>query len=214
MIMGYQRSGTNALLKSLGSDPEITAINESAESEFFKDWLLRPEPGIRDALYGIPGTVLLKPISEATYRDVSEIFGEYRDYDLRVVWIYRDPVNVYYSCVMKWGMGVEDFLDEWKRSNQRVLESLREYGQRIVMVKYEDITASPDIFFKACRFLGINGKYLFRKDNAEGRKDLSPELIEKIEKSTSELLAELDRRRMFKPKARGKRISELFGINK
>ena len=70
MLMGYQRSGTNVFFDSLASDPSLNSHNESMDNGFFSEWRLRGEGEVREVLAGLPGTVLLKPISEPTYRDI------------------------------------------------------------------------------------------------------------------------------------------------
>lgn len=101
-VMGVQRSGTNALRRSLSLSPGVIAFNEAEDSEYFHNWYLRPEPDIREHLMAVPLPVLFKPISETLRRPLADIIEEYADYDLSVVWIYRDPLNVYYSTAKRW----------------------------------------------------------------------------------------------------------------
>ncbi len=74
---------------------------ENVDSPFYKNFRLRPEAEIRPLLAQIRGTVLLKPISETFDRSVKEVLAEYKNYQLRVVWIYRDLVNVLYSMLRR-----------------------------------------------------------------------------------------------------------------
>ena len=199
MLMGYQRSGSNVFFNSLASDPSLNSYNESMDNGFFCEWRLRGEEEVREVLAGFPGTVLLKPISEPTYRDVNGVFEEYSAYDLWVAWIYRDPVNVYHSWAVKWGSSVDQIVEEWLRSNERILQCLPKYSDRIVIVKYEDLVLSRKLFIQACDFLGVKGKYQFRKDSGNGRHSLSKELIKDIDERTAEILSRMDEHRSFTP---------------
>jgi hypothetical protein len=123
MIMGVQRSGTTALFDALAAAPGISPRNESKSDTIYDDYFLRPEPEIRAVLHSLPGTVLLKPVRESERRTPLQVAEEYRDYDLRIIWLYRDPVNVFFSYVrLGW---CEDspaaalwFAMEWSNRNE------------------------------------------------------------------------------------------------
>jgi hypothetical protein len=88
MVIGFQRSGTNALFDSLAGDRNILSFNEVAESEIYRNFYLKPEPEIRSILQA-GKSVLLKPISETKRRNVEDLFQEYAAYDVRVLHIHR-----------------------------------------------------------------------------------------------------------------------------
>src|SRR5919201_116659 len=134
MVMGVQRSGTTALFRCLEHDPTVTPFMEMDRDAIYRGFYLRPEPQIRMTLRRAPGTVLLKPISETYRRTVSDVFDEFHAYDVKVVWIYRDPVDVVYSMreegwIGRWQLTLE--CRDWVRRNQLALQSLRAHGDRI-----------------------------------------------------------------------------------
>lgn len=200
MVMGVQRSGTNALFNSFAKDTNFRAFNECDDSEIFYEWNLRPECEIRSILRG-SGPVLLKPVNETDFRSVTDVIREYKDYDVWIPWIYRDPVNVYYSWLTKWNMpSVDEFIEMWNRRNQSILTILPDFGSRIGIVRYEDLVADPQVFYRACGFFSITGEYLFREDSESGRRNLSNRVITEIEQGTTQILNNLNKSRTFKPR--------------
>lgn len=125
MIMGFQRSGTTALFDTLASAPGVSPRHEHADDDIYDDYFLRPEPDVRPVLMALPGTVLLKRVRESRRRSPLEVAEEHHDYDLTIIWPYRDPVNVYRSWVEKFwvksrpqGMG-----QQWVTRNEYCLAS-------------------------------------------------------------------------------------------
>ncbi len=201
MIMGVQRSGTNALFRSLARDSRYTSCNESADSSIFKHWYLKSEPEIRPFLLKTSRPLLIKPISETIRRGVEDVFREFEDYDIWIPWIYRDPVNVYYSHTQRWPdrKNARRFAEEWNRRNHAILRVLRTFGNRIGIVKYEDLVAHPGVFQQVCQFFDVDGTSEFRTDSAAGRKTLGDRLITELERDTSAVIGSLDAARRFLP---------------
>lgn len=198
MVMGVQRSGTTILLKCLSKDRNISTFNED-HSDFFKNYFLRPLSKIELQVRKINKLILLKPISETIVRSINDIFEEYKEYDVWIPWIYRDPVNVYYShllniCAFQ---KVDDFIDSWNKRNQKILSVLPKYGHKILIFRYEDIISSDRIFFELCQSLKINGQFLFGDDPSAGIKNLSSELKRRIYRGTYKTLAELNKNRFY-----------------
>ena len=200
LLMGVQRSGTNALFKSLSSSVAVRAYNESVDSPMFLDLDLRPEPEVRPVLESDPRPALLKPISETRCRSVADVLDEWGRHDVRVVWTYRDPVNCYHSHIVRWAgfRGRPDaFAAQWEARNRSVLDALASHGDRIALVRYEDLAVDAGVLGDLCSFLGIPGCYLFRADRAAGRQLVAPQEQRLIDGQTGEVLAELDRNRRF-----------------
>lgn len=194
-IMGVQRSGTNALFKSLTSSPAVLGVNEAPDSDFFEQVLLRPEPALRPHLQAWAGPVVLKPISETTRRSVAAVMAEFAAYDLRVAWIYRDPVNCFHSHVVRWQGFRErpgDFAAHWSQRNRSLLDALPEHHDRLAVVRYEDIVEDPAVFADLREWLDVPGSYLFRPDRGEGRHQQPAEVQAAIDAGTAEVLAALD----------------------
>ncbi len=205
MLMGCQRSGTNALFDALAADGSVASFNEHKSNDFYDDFYLKPLSAIQQLLDRSQSTVLLKPITETIKRSILDVFEEFRDYNLLIPFIYRDPVNVFYSHFwmhLYLGFGVLDapqFIGLWNRRNACVLEALDKYPERVALVKYEDLIDDPQVFFDLCRFLGIRGKYNFRNDSMEGRRLLPMVVQEQLIESTGSMLAALNNRRSFRP---------------
>lgn len=212
-VMGVQRSGTNALRQSLSLSPGVVGYNESEESEFFKDWFLRPEPELRARLAAVPGIVLLKPISETLRRSVSSLFDEFAGYDLSVVWIYRDPVAVHRSTRAHPVLGkrfadggsdgVARFVDEWCTRNRSALDAAASRGPRVSIVSHRDLCHDHLVFRSLCAHLGLAvADNLFRRD-ARGTTEAEPgDVADAIRRDTAEVWHALEEARSFRARGR------------
>ncbi|HJL19073.1 MAG TPA: sulfotransferase domain-containing protein [Sandaracinaceae bacterium LLY-WYZ-13_1] len=204
-VMGVQRSGTNALRRSLSLSPSIVAFNEAKEDELYDDWFLRPEPEIRDLLKAVPLPVLLKPISETLERSLSEVMEEFAAYDLHVVWIYRDPVNVYHSTVTRWPhkKDVGTFIEQWNARNLGAAEAMDRYGEQITVVRYRDLVKDYLVFRNLCERLGIRqGENLFSRDSRAGYEHQPEEVQQEILSETASAWTKMESLRAFRPRRR------------
>ena len=193
-VMGVQRSGTNALFKSLERGAKH-AFNEADDSPLFTGFYLRDDAVVCRVLDGLSGVVLAKPISETKRRSVNDVFAAYANYDLSVIWIYRDPVNCYASHIERW-TGFRDrpeaFATAWSQRNQSVLDALGSHGDRITLVRYEDLTRSPAMVVSLGASVGLRIRSKFRRDHRRGRRELSREVVSVIEEGTQGVLQALD----------------------
>lgn len=203
MVMGVQRSGTTALFRSLALDWDLIGIDESDEKAF-DNFFLKPEQEIRPILNALPGAVLLKPISETFIRSVADVFEEYKAYDLKVIWIYRDPIKVFYSRYIKGWVKLDttsivSFIRSWNRRNSLMLQCLPVYSSEIAIVSYDDLITDSQVFYDLCDYFDLHGMYLFRQDSSTGRKNLSKTYKAMIDVATFPVLNQLKRARRFKP---------------
>ncbi len=198
--MGVQRSGTNALFKCLTSDPAVEGHNEAPDNIYFEDVLLRPLDQLRPHLDAQARPLVLKPISETNRRGLDELLTELAPWDPRVVWIYRQPLNCYQSHVERW-QGFRDrpaaFAEHWSARNRLALRALADHGERIAVVRYEDLIADPAVFAALCSWLELPGAYLFRPDRGRGEAQ-AEEVQAQIDHGTAEVLALLDEARRFR----------------
>lgn len=192
-VLGSQRSGTNVLRQSLSLDPYVQGFNEKKNSELYVGWALRPEPEIRAFLSRCPHTVLLKPIQSVIRRPVADFLAEFNDYNLRVAWIYRDPVAVFRSRGERWSYKAEagPFITEWNRINKSVMDA---NDPRVAVVCYDQLTADPRVFKALCQNLGIKGENLFHSGRSveEVESSLSEDDVADIRKQTHQQLERLD----------------------
>jgi hypothetical protein len=204
MVMGIQRSGTNALFRALSADPALVSFNESDNGPWYDKMFLRPETELRVHLSSIPGPVLLKPISETKRRSVRAVLDEFEAYRPQVVWIYRDPVNCFYSHTERWSGFVGDpagFVSHWCHRNQMLLDAVSDFTDQIAVIRYGDLIADPHVFGDLQTKLGVQGRYRFRADRAAGRRDLDRNVQECIDSGCAPTLRELDQARSFTPSA-------------
>ncbi len=203
MVMGVQRSGTTALFRSLAHDPALTAFHESPDDAIYYLYRLRPMREIAPIFDATPGAILLKPINETFDRSLEDLRKEYRNYALKIVWIYRDPVNVLVSMSRKgWlptDLAGEPGAGNWVARNRLALQFQKSHPDLIVVVRYEDLIADRNIFRSLCESLGVNGMPVFRPDRGTGRRDLSPSSQRAIDVVTGPTLRVLDAARSFRP---------------
>ena len=207
MVMGVQRSGTSALFESLAYDESLTPFNESIDSLIYYQYRLRPVPEIAPLLDATPGPVLLKPISETLHRSLEELVAEHHDYEVRMVWIYRDPVNVFYSMhrqgwVPSFDITHPCYSSEWVQRNQLALQFQRSHPNQIVFIRYKDCATDPLIFRQIATWLGVKGRSVFRSDSNQGRRRLPPAEQQKIDRRVGPTLDKLDAIRTFRPRRR------------
>lgn len=184
MIMGVQRSGTTALFDILANAHGVSACPESPGDAIYDDFYLRPEPEIREVLHAMPGTVLLKPVRESERRTPLAVAEEYADYNLRIIWLYRDPVNVYHSyCRLGWSdassSAAVTFASQWMRRNQEAMDHVRQLGRQLMVVCYEDLTSDRSLIHALAAELQLQVSENLRGDTAMGRRSV-PEDIQRV----------------------------------
>jgi hypothetical protein len=205
MVMGVQRSGTTALFRSLASDKSLTSFDENIDNAIYYAYRLRPLPEIAQLLEAAPRAVLLKPLSETFYRGLDELLAEYAEYDLRVVWLYRDPVNVLYSMHRQGWLPLSEIVDpmyvsQWERRNQLALRFQQQHRGKIAILRYEDCFTDPQVFRELTEWLQVRSSLLFRKNSGKGRAKVSVAAQQKIDAMTERTLLTLDNARTFKPR--------------
>ena len=202
MILGFQRSGTTALFETLASAPGVSPRHEHANDDLYDDFFLRPEPQIRPVLAVLPGTVLLKPVRESRRRSPLEVAEEYRDYDLTMIWLYRDPVNVYQSWLEKqWVTNPEGIGQHWVSRNKKCLASRAALGDTLLIVRYEDLVASPASVAALAGRLGLVVESTLRADSNAGRTHVAAVDQQAIDAATRATLEQLDNARSIRPPA-------------
>jgi len=204
MIMGVQRSGTTALFEALAGAPGVSPRHESPSDEIYDDYFLRPEPEIRSVLHALPGTVLLKPVRESERRTPLEVAVEYRDYDLRLVWLYRDPVNVYHSYVrLGWSGDSPDqaswFAAHWAKRNADALSALDSCQKQLLFVSYDDLTNDSNLTSALAKELSICSSMSLRRDFSGGRKVLPASMQKIIDLPTAPVRKALAAARSIRP---------------
>jgi len=212
LVMGTQRSGTTALFKSLAADRRLSAFHEHRNSPVFKEWNLRPVSEVRQVMDSSDSAVLMKPINETTFRSVLRVMDDYQAYDTRVVWIYRDPVDVFCSTIEfflyprrasdRFYAGMEgssdpmdksvEFAELWKRRNEYAVEAQAERPDRVCIVRYEDLIKDPKVFSSLCRWLDVRGQYIFFPNPPRGRSRLPEHVVSQLTGDTGSVLSMLD----------------------
>lgn len=196
MITGYQRSGTNALFDSFKTEA-VDAYNESDDSLVFYNWALRPEKQTRYLLRSTHKPVILKPISETYLRSMDELFDEYADYDVRAIYIFRDPVNVYYSNLKHDPVtyepdAIDFYIEKWNRRNQLGIAVRPDVMARVKYVNYEELIKNERLFEQIKSFLEIPGNKRVDRDSSAGYKNLDPAVVAKIQAGTKPVVDKLN----------------------
>ena len=126
-------------------------------------------------------------------RPVADFLAEFDDYNLRVAWIYRDPVAVFRSRGERWSYKAEagPFITEWNRINKSVMDA---NDPRVAVVCYDQLTADPRVFKALCQNLGVKGENLFHSGRSveEVESSLSEDDVADIRERTHQQLERLD----------------------
>jgi len=140
---------------------------------------------------------LLKPLCETLHRTLEDLREEFGAYALRIVWIYRDPVNVFYSMHREgWvpfnKIGSDSYIEQWKKRNSLAHEFYQRHSDLIAIVRYEDFFVDSDVFRGLCDWLNIESKSFFQADSGNGRRKVPLAVQNKIDLRTAEILLALD----------------------
>jgi cytochrome P450 len=202
MIMGVQRSGTTALFETLATAPGLTSYHEAADDAVYFDYYLRPEPKIRALLQAAPGSVLLKPVRESELRSLHSLLDEYAAYDLQIIWLYRDPVNVLYSYERLGWAGPDTFETlswKWVARNQATMEARPKAQSHLTIVRYEDLLRDPALIHTLAHRFDLKVQSTLETDSNAGRKRMSVEAQKAIDQITATTLLQLDQMRSVRP---------------
>ena len=202
-VMGIQRSGGSTLLNSFKRCRDVSILREK-DDHIFDYFMLRPEKEIRPFLDKSNPITFIEAKSETKRRDVIDLINEFSSYSVKIIWNYRNPVNVYYSRLIKypnkdWVADEMQFCDMWNQRNASVLKAIDQYKNDIAIVKIEDLAESKNAFKKLCDFVGAKGKNKFYRDNINIDKKLSHTIVKNINTHTESILKQLDLNRRFLP---------------
>jgi cytochrome P450 len=194
MIMGMQRSGTTALFETLSTARRLVSHAESPNDPIYDDYFLRPESAIRQVLQSSSSPVLLKPVRELTRRKLVSVIDEYADYDLSILWLYRDPVNVVFSYSAKgWERDATIVALQWIDVNRMLIQLSAAHRPKLTVLRYEDLVSDGSILKALRRKLGIGGHSTLRPDSNAGRAQLPIATQARIDAITSKTLLDLQR---------------------
>jgi hypothetical protein len=172
MIMGMQRSGTTALFETLSTARGLVSHEESPEGPIYDDFFLRPEPALRKFLSSSRSPVLLKPVRETTRRTLVSVIDEYADYELSILWLYRDPVNVIFSHLVQGWLDTTTLTLQWIAINRMLIELPAAYRRHLTVLQYEELVSNGFVLEALKRKLGIRGHSTLRPDSNAGRAQL------------------------------------------
>ena len=219
LIMGLQRSGTTALFKALSADPHVTAFHEHLDNPVFKNWNLRAAEEVNTVVNAVDGPVLMKPINDTMHRSIFDVIADFDTSHVHIVWIYRDPVEIYCSTIQFFSeprkaekgfySSIEEnarpeerfkeFIAMWKRRNTYALDVYRSRPDDITIVRYCDLIADPTVFRDLCRRVGLRGRYIFFPNKPRGHEHLPDAVLEKVTEETAETYATLNQSRTLVP---------------
>jgi hypothetical protein len=193
MIMGMQRSGTTALFETLSTARGLVSHAESPDGPIYDDYFLRPESAIRKVLRSSSSPVLLKPVRESARRTLVSVIDEYADYDLSILWLYRDPVNVVFSYSVKGWLDEMTVMQQWIARNRMLIQLPAAYRPKLTVLRYEDLVGDGSVLKALKRKLGLRGHSTLRPDSNAGRAQLPIAAQARIDAITSETLLDLHR---------------------
>jgi hypothetical protein len=202
-VMGLQRSGGSTLLDAFRRNRNVSILREK-NKRIFDYFMLRPESEIRPLLQKTKLITLIEAKSETKQREVKDLFAEFSEYSVKIIWNYRNPVSVYYSRLIKyphkdWVADEIEFCKMWNQRNASVINALTLFQKDIAIVKLEDLIENKMVFNQLCDFIGVKGRNKFYSEKPTYEKALSDSIITTINEQTSSILAQLGLNRRFIP---------------
>lgn len=170
---GYQRSGTTVLFNSLAAKNRQYSFNESPDSEAFTNKKLSSQAELMPLARRCGGKLIVKPNKLFSMFTLEEIVRRYSNFDIKIVWSFRNPVNVYSSHFqMVRGRGVQEhgesefdqkIVNGWKERNSAILNGLKYRVLPILLVQYEKLIESYDPGQQIARFTGLEYTHRHKK---------------------------------------------------
>jgi len=205
------------MFRCLEKDFNTVGYNESPDSEMFENKnLLSPKiikPVVNKHIEN-DNFVLVKPNKLAHNKQLSDILKQYREFNPSIIWMYRNPINVYYSfCEMvekhqphimeDWRNRISDvFLDDekgWCARQQKAIDSCKSTHEKITVINYQDFLNNPQkILMHLYDRYGINGNSnAVRVDSNKGQKELSESVQQQIWNHCKTVYEKLESLRLY-----------------
>jgi hypothetical protein len=109
---------------------------------------------------------------------VAEAMGRRPDVEYLVIGLVRNPMDVIYSAWSRWRIYPRLKQYEWKREYENLLKARSLFGQRMVMLRYEDMVSDPESLSPILKFIGaedqlarLRDNYLHKRSVAKWRQD-------------------------------------------
>ncbi|MGH8503825.1 MAG: sulfotransferase family protein [Gammaproteobacteria bacterium] len=86
---------------------------------------------------------------------ISECDRRYPDIDFKFIGLIRNPVDTSYSMWRRWRAVPETQQYEWLRAYKNLMKLKMRVGERLHVVRYEELVRNPEAIKKLCDFVGI-----------------------------------------------------------
>ncbi|MGH1365585.1 MAG: sulfotransferase family protein [Calditrichia bacterium] len=101
---------------------------------------------------------------------------QHPDIEFRYIGLVRNPIDALYSMWQRWSAVPERRQFEWLRAHQNLQYLGERAGEKLLTIRYEDITAGPESMKQICKFIGVEwspeiGSDLHRKSVQKWRSD-------------------------------------------
>jgi hypothetical protein len=87
---------------------------------------------------------------------IVEADGRLPDVDFRYVGLVRNPMDVLYSQWRRWRAFPEVAQHDWQRAYENLERLQRVAGDRVMVVRYEELVTNPQVIRDVCGFIGID----------------------------------------------------------
>jgi len=120
---------------------------------------------------------------------IAEFIKKYPEIDVCIIGLVRNPMDALYSAFNRWGSIPECGQNEWSKAYRNLLQLKELIGEKLVIIRYEDMVSSIDCLKPILKFASkdiakIDTEYMHSKSLSRWKKDkhygfnLSREVLE------------------------------------
>ena len=107
---------------------------------------------------------------------IVECINKYDDIDFLLIGLVRNPMDTIYSQFKRWRTRPEELQNQWITSYQNLLKLKKLVGDKLVIIRYEDMVSSietlqPVFDFCNARIDSVNKTYLHQKSISKWKND-------------------------------------------
>jgi uncharacterized protein YceK len=78
-----------------------------------------------------------------------------REMDIRAIGLVRNPIDTLYSMWKRWRTRPELRQREWVAAYENLRSFSQKLGNRMIVIRYEDLVNDPSTMSEVCRFIGV-----------------------------------------------------------
>jgi hypothetical protein len=201
LTVGYQRSGTTVLFRSVEAANPAISFNESPDNPLFKSKDLRRQSEILPVVDKLGGVVVAKANKLFSAYDCSELAQRYSAFRIHVVWSFRNPLHVYAShwSMVNGGVPIaahpaeadKRIVEGMVMRNRRVLDGAARGDVRALFLSHDAACEGADYRALLKEFCGLDAVPKQRLRGSPHAAQLPPQVAQEVLEQTRGVYAEM-----------------------